>query len=333
MANSGSESTEYQGSQAYGQTLPSDESVAPNCGSVGYSRALVSLRGKTGSTGLSLKTFFASRTQGSFGFPRNWGLDVSFTIPHKSLTVQGRTYVVDPDWADHTGYQSGLRYLNHHGLRFERVYPTLPLPSGRHGSYGWRFAMADGAVEYFDEYGKLLEHADIYGNSIYYAYVDEAASPRKCKLDYIQDTWGQIVRFEYEMDSSVKVICPDGSTTKANFGAHGIDSIEDALGHITTFTYRQLHGNTLIHNIFAPTGLTTQFEYVNLPALDGQGRSYSIPACSLHIHQDADGNEMDRTLYTYGEMTGFANFSGAAIGCKTSGDRDNLMESNNQDFR
>ncbi|KAF4625352.1 hypothetical protein G7Y89_g12815 [Cudoniella acicularis] len=157
----GSESD--QGSQAYSQNVPSEESISPNSSSVGFSRTMVDLYGISASSGLQLKLSYTPGVQGSFGAPQNWGLEIPFTISGKSLTLRGKTFVVDLNWSDQTNHQYGLRYVNHHGMLFK---------------------------SYFDAYGKLLEHADLYGNSIYFAYVDPMAGPMTAKVDYILDSWG-----------------------------------------------------------------------------------------------------------------------------------------------
>lgn len=190
MASNG----QYQGSQAFAQNIPSDESISPNSGSVSFSKTLIDLRGKSTSIGLQIKLSYTPGVPGSFGSPINWGIDIPFTIPGKSLTSQGRTYIVDNTWIDETGWQSGLRYVNNHGMLFEHITPAQPLPSGRQGDFEWKLRMTDGSMEYFDAYGKVLEHVDLYGNSIYYAYVDSMADPLTAQLDSVVDSWGQPVR-------------------------------------------------------------------------------------------------------------------------------------------
>ena len=328
-----SDSGEYQGSQAYAQKVPSDEFISPNTGSVNFSRTLINLRGVTKAIDLSVRLSYTSGSRGSFGLPQNWGLEIPFTIPFQSLTTQGKTFVVDPDWSDQTGWQSGLRYVNHHGMKFEQVFPAEPLPSGRPGDYSWRFRLADGAVEYFDDFGKLLEHDDIDGNSIYYAYVDPTAAPLTAKVDHILDSWGQTIQFQYDLDADLRVTAPDGGETTVLFGSQGVDSIKDAMGYTTSFTYLTLANVTLIDTINFPIGLQSKFEYITLTALDPNGNQFDIPACSKHVHFDTNSRIVSNTNYVYGEETGFANYTGSNIECRTGGPLDSLMDSNNQDYR
>ncbi|KAI0412558.1 hypothetical protein F5X98DRAFT_391821 [Xylaria grammica] len=328
-----SDQSQYQGSQAYARDVAADESITPNCGSASFSKTLINLRGKLKSIDLTVKASFTSNTTGSFGLPANWGLDISYTIPGESLTVQGKTFVVDPDWSDETGWRSGLRYVNHHGMLFEEIFPPLPLPSGRSGYYAWRLRMADGALEFFDDYGKLLEHDDIYGNSIYYSYIDPASTLRYAMIDYIIDSWGQKITFHNVLESSLAVVAPDGGKMTLIFGYEGVNHIQDASGYITSFDYTVSASQTVIHTITYPTGLQSIFEYVELSAFDGNGNSTGLPACSRHLHMDATGTQMAITEYIYGEATGYANFTGNAIGCSMGSSNDSLMDSNDQDYR
>ncbi|KAI3325198.1 hypothetical protein HD806DRAFT_553295 [Xylariaceae sp. AK1471] len=328
-----SDQSQYQGSQAYAREVAADESITPNCGTVGFSKTLVNLRGKLQSIDLTIKASFTSNTKGSFGLPPNWGLNISYTIPGQSVTAQGKSYVVDPDWSDETGWQSGLRYVNHHGMLFEQVFPSLPLPSGRPGFYAWQLHMTDGALEFFDDYGKLLEHDDVYGNSIYYSYVDPMSDPRNAWIDYIIDSWGQQISFQYDMDTSLAVVAPDGGKMTLVFGYQGVDQLQDPSGYITSFNYTTSANQTVIDKITYPTGLQSSFEYTGLNALDENGSSIELPTCSRHVHMDATGNQMSITRYIYGEATGYANFTGNAIGCWMGSSHDSLMDSNNQDYR
>jgi hypothetical protein len=323
---------EYQCSQAYARTVPSDMSVSPNSGSVNFSKALVDLRGVTEAISLRLRLSYTPGVQG-FGLPKNWSLDISFAIPQKSVTTQGKTYVVDPKWSDVTGWQSGLRYVNHHGMKFEQIIPAQQLPSGQPGYYSWRFRLADGGIEYFDVYGKLLEHDDVDGNWIYYAYVNPMAGPRTALVDNILDSWGQTIRFQNSVGASLKVIAPDGGQTTVLFGTQGVSRITDAMGYTTSFTYRNLANRTVIDTIDFPTGLQSRFDHTTLQALDASGKGFSIPACSQHFQLDGNKNIVSTTRYVYGEATGYATYTGARIGCRMGVSNDSLMDSNNQNYR
>jgi len=145
----------YQGSQAYPFHTGGNESVNRNTGSVVYSKTLVDLRGVTESINFKLDISYASGQSKILGLPKNWTFSIPFLIPGKSVTTHQRTYAIDFDYkfwfltsglinnltptrgAEATGYQSGLRYINDHGIKLENALPSQPLPSGRPGQYVW----------------------------------------------------------------------------------------------------------------------------------------------------------------------------------------------------
>ncbi|KAI0105290.1 hypothetical protein GGR51DRAFT_571955 [Nemania sp. FL0031] len=325
--------SQYQGSQAYTRDEAADESIAPNSGNVKFSKTLVNLRGKLKSIDLVVKASFTPNTRGSFSLPPNWGLSVSYTIPGQSVTVQGKTFVVDHDWVDETGWRSGLRYVNHHGMLFQSINPPQPLPSGRSGHYAWRLRMADGALEFFDDFGKLLEHQDVYGNSIYYSYTDPSSNALSAQINYIIDSWGQKINFQYNIDPGLSVVSPDGGKITLVFGSEGVSRIQDASGYIISFLYTTVGSRTVIKKITYPTGLQSTFEYVGLSALDEKRNPVTLPACACHMHMDAAGNQMSITRYYYGQSTGNSNFTGNTSGCLMGSSSDSLMDSGNLDYR
>jgi hypothetical protein len=89
----------YQGSQAFNQGSIVNESVTPNTGSLGLSKAIVALRGIQDAIGLTLNLSYASGSQGLLGLPDGWGWGIAYLIPGASLTTQGKTSIVDPPGA------------------------------------------------------------------------------------------------------------------------------------------------------------------------------------------------------------------------------------------
>ncbi|KAF4625351.1 hypothetical protein G7Y89_g12816 [Cudoniella acicularis] len=136
------------------------------------------------------------------------------------------------------------------------------------------------------------------------------------------------------MGVGMSVNTPGGGQTMVVFGSRGVDSIQDAMGYTTAFTYVDLAaGWTLTDSIAFSSGLQSKFEYTMLPARDEKGKSFAISACSSHIHQDAVSNTVSDTEYQYGADTGYANYTGASIGCTMKSSKDSLMECRNQKFR
>jgi hypothetical protein len=268
----------YQGSQAFNQGSIVNESVTPNTGSLGLSKAIVALRGIQDAIGLTLNLSYAAGSQGLLGLPDGWGWGIAYLIPGASLTTQGKTSIVDPHWSDAAGYQSGLRYVNNHGMKFQGVVPPQPLPSGRPGSYAWQLRYTDGAMDYYDATGKLAEHADRFGNAISYYYVDPFAGPLANRLDHIVDSFGQQVGFGYGPNAIV-VTGPDGARSTINWSAQGVQSIVDPLGSVTSFGYVTAAGRKLVAVVQYPTGLCTRLEYIPLSYLDAAGARQASPPC------------------------------------------------------
>lgn len=70
----------------------SEVSITTNTGIVNFSKKLIELCGMTKAIDLSVRlSYTQGATQWSYGLPQleGWGLELSFTIPQKSLTSQG----------------------------------------------------------------------------------------------------------------------------------------------------------------------------------------------------------------------------------------------------
>jgi RHS repeat-associated protein len=319
--------TQYQGSQAFNQTFAVNESVTRNTGSLVLSTPVVNLRGVRAGIGLVLNLSYSPGATGSLGLPQNWGFGLALVVPDHSVTAQGRTNVIDPNWTDSTGYQSGLRYVNDHGTKFSTLDSAKPLPSGRPGTYSLVLASGDGCHDYFDAYGKLLEHDDLFGNAISYSYTQQFATPFDTQLAQIVDSFGQTVQFAYGANTIV-ITAPDGSATTITYASQGVVSVQDALGNQTCFTYITVANQSAVSQIFYPTGLVTTFHYATIAynSLTGQA---AFPAVSDHIHADAAGNVLDHTGYAFGTGSGGNTFTGFGAGYLMSTAFDSLMDSNN----
>ncbi len=324
----GDDGGQYQGSQAFNQSFTANEFVTRNTGSLSVSKALVNLRGVGAGVGLTINLSYAAGTSGLLGLPGNWGFGLAYLVPEASLTSQGKTSIIDPDWADSTGYRSGLRYVNNHGIAFRSVIPPQPLPSGQPGTYSYTLTYDDGACDYYDLTGKLVEHDDLFGNHINYYYTDPYSGVFGNRLDHIVDSFGQTVSFGYGPNAIV-VTTPDGSRTTINFSDQGVQNVQDALGNVTTFGYMTVAGQSVVATVRYPTGLTTQLAYTTLAYLASDGSQQAFPAVSDHYHLDAGGNVLEHTQYTFGTDSGGNTFTGISAGYQLSGASDGLMESDN----
>lgn len=316
-------SSSFEGSQAFNRISNAFENVIPNSGSLMLNIPLVTLVGKLDGIGLSVQLSYAMGTPGRLGLPDNWSFGIPFLIPGEALEVNGMRYIIDPNWTDATGYASGLKYENNHGIAFVNNISGQPLPYGQSGaSYQFSFSDTDGSCHYFDSTGKLLMRADRYGNFIYYAYTSNQL------LDSITDSFGQQTAFGYNPNQIV-ITGPDGSTTTLNFTSNGISSLVDPLGHVTGFTTVPQGGFNVISSIAYPSGKTTNFSYTSIQFLDASNASYAIPAISDLYYLDQGANMLAHYQYAYGTNSGGNTFTGYQAGYALSSTSDGLLDSNN----
>ena len=176
---------------------------------------------------------------------------------------------------DDTGYASGLRYMNNRGIKFQKIEPPEDLPCGLPGQYGFQLDQTDGSKEYFDVYGKPLEHHDVYGNYIYYAYqgaVEGGIDNPGLFLDYVQDSWGQIIQCSCDIYEWT-VTLPDGSFTSLSLTEEGVLSVTDPAALSINFEYVNFDGNSKVLSIITyPTGLTSRYDHRGLQYWDHNGR-------------------------------------------------------------
>ncbi|KAI3325688.1 hypothetical protein HD806DRAFT_552948 [Xylariaceae sp. AK1471] len=281
---------------------------------------------------LSLNAFFSYGTTGTFGLPSNWSLDLPYVLDGKSVTANGHTYAIDYEWSDETGYSSGLKYMNNHGIKFEEIVPPQDLPSGLPGQYGYRLNQVDGSKVYFDPEGKPLQNSDIYGNFIYYSYLqgaDGGVGSQNVLLDFVQDSWGQRIAFEYQESQEWRIKLPTGSYTTITFSEDGILTIQDPADLTTIFDYQPSPGNSnskVLSTITYPTGLSSRYEWGTVQYLDADGSAQYMPKVDTHYQMDSEDKIYSDTSYDLGGLTGGSTYTGAAIGLKMAGATDTLMD-------
>lgn len=328
---------QYQGSEAFSHIVPGDnEFINPNTASLNYEISLIELKGIRPSIDLKLKLFYGFGMVGTFGLPNGWSLDLPYVLEDKSVTTNGRTYIIDPDWSDTTGYKSGLKYLNNHGIQFRKVTPPQDLPSGLPGTYRYRLVHMDGSQDFFDTDGKPREHRDIYGNFIYYRYIGVGqgrVDDPLVKLDYIQDSWGQRIQFRYMEGRRITFTLPSEASTVLSYTQDGILTVEDPEGHETKFTYLPLGydlATKALSKITYPTGLESRYDYLRVRYLDENGITKYMPAVSSHKHFDKNGTMYSYKGYDLGALSDGSTYTGAAIYARMGGDRDVLVDGNGQ---
>ncbi|KAF4433163.1 RHS Repeat protein, partial [Fusarium austroafricanum] len=315
MAGSNSESAgQYQGSQAFAHIVPGqNESINPNTGSLNFTKPLIQLRGISDSANFDLCLLYNEGSSGAFGLPSNWSLNLPYVLPGKSITFSGRTYALDSMWTDSKSHQSGIRYLNNHGIEFSPIIPPESFSVNQPAESAYRLKLQDGSMDFFDALGRPIAHQDIFKNTVYYFYLegpsDGAVSPDPC-LDYILDSWGQKIEFSYQ----------------PGFEIDGVSLVIDPLGYETRFTYSAIVANHVtINKIIYPTGLMSEFVYGATEYLDGYNTSQYLPVVCDHYQKDESGKILKHANYHFGPSGGLT-FTGITIGCQLSGLNDDLMD-------
>ncbi|KAI0428653.1 hypothetical protein F5Y09DRAFT_312431 [Xylaria sp. FL1042] len=325
------ENGQYQGSQAFAHLLPAkNESVNPNTGSLNITQPIFELRGVRDSINFSLSLTYSAGSAGSFGLPKSWGLSLPYLIPGKSITTQGKTYAIDLSWTDVSGYQSGLKYINHHGMKFRLVNPPQRLPSGQGGLYAYQLQYPNGSIDFFDATGKPVEHHDIFGNFIRFSYLSnhhgDVLTPQPC-LDYIADSWGQKIKFGYLASTRMDLMGPDETKVSVTYSERGVDMVTDASGYQTRYSYAPFDGHrNVLSEIRYPTSLISRFSYTKLQYLDTSRKARWVPAVQDQYKHGHDGKFLEHTSFRYGTETSGLTFTGAGKGFTMGGLRDSLMD-------
>ncbi len=320
----------YKGSMAFNQSILLQENVDPNTGSFSLSKSLVHLKGINETINLSIDLHYINGAEGVLGLPNGWTFNVPYVVPNKTLSVGGTTYIIDLNWADEFDYKSGLRYVNNHGIKFEVISPAQPLPSGKPGEYSYQYTESDGSKCYFDSTGKLLEFSDLYGNYNYYSYNDQFQGVYGNYITEIQDSYGQIVTFNYS-PNQITVSLPNSKSLSLSYSPNGIELITDELGYTTSLSYGEISGSVVVEQIIYPTGLYSRLTYTSLAYRSSGGES-AFPAVSTLTHLDMNNVFMASQRYAYGLNTNGNTFTGYNAGYLLSNDDDGLMDSNNTSY-
>ena len=282
---------------------------------------------------LVLRLWYSEGAPGTFGLPNGWGLDLPLVVPcanASTLTTQGRTCVIEFDWTDETGYHSGLRYLNNHGIKFEQFVPPQRLPSGLLGEYAYKLKLCDGSCDYFDGAGRPTVRQDIYGNCVLCAYSSrpgDTPHSKELHISSITDFWGQTVQVDYQLGSELRITLPDGGAAVVIFSDAGAASIVDPVRRTTTFGYAQCGGRPpVLSTINNPSGLPSTFEYTRLDYFDAQGAGQHMHAVRRHVCRGLEGDVLKHTCYAYSSRSSGHPFTGAALGLRLLSTGGSLMD-------
>ncbi|MCS4510458.1 RHS repeat-associated core domain-containing protein [Xylophilus ampelinus] len=316
----------FDGSQALNRISSAIEDVIPNSGSLLLNIPIADLVGVTEDIGLKINLSYSLGGGGTLGLPTNWSFGIPSIASGSAIGIKGSRYIVDPFWTDATGYASGLKYVNNHGVKFVDNIVSQPLPHGQYGvEYQFTYSDTDGSVCYFDSTGALLMKANRYGSYVYYAYTPE---PQGNLLAYIIDSFGQKTTFTYELGQIV-VTLPNGLPVTINTDAGHVYSVVDLIGDATIFNYTTQNDFSVISTVTYPSGKTTNVVYTTIGFLDQSGNSYAIPAVSDLYLLDPKNALLAHYQYTYGTQSGGNTFTGFTGGYSLSSSSDGLLDSNN----
>ncbi len=316
----------FDGSQAFNRISNAIEDVIPNSGSLLLNIPIINLIGITSEIGLTLNLSYSLGASGTLGLPSNWSFGIPSLMPGSALGIKGARYIIDPSWMDDTGYASGLKYENNHGVSFVDNIVSQPLPYGNYGvEYEFTYTDTDGSVCYFDSTGTLLMKADRYGNYIYYAYTP---GPQGNFLAFIIDSFGQKTTFAYN-PGQIVITLPDNRFVTINCDSSNVYSIVDPKGNKTTFAYTMQENFSAVSSVSYPTGKTTNVSYTSIGFLDSSGGLYSIPAVSDLYFMGPKNSLLVHYQYTYGTQSGGNTFTGLTGGYTLSSNSDGLLSSNN----
>lgn len=319
--------TSFIGSQAFNRLSTIHENVIPNTGSLTLDISLLKLVGVRKDVDLELKLSYMIGKSGRLGLPTNWTLCIPFVVPNKSLEINGSRYIIDPSWQDSSGYASGLKYENNHGVSFVTEGAATPLPYGNYGAtYQYKYSDVEGNQYYFDGNGCLVMKADRYGNNIYYSYTTDGKY-----LASITDSYGQTTNFTYGL-GQLTISRPDGKNTTIDFSNEGVSQVSDPLNHVTSFTSTQRGSFNVLTTISYPTGKTTNLYYTDISFLDGSTQTLSIPAVSQLDVLDKNNNPIVQYLYEYGTNSGGYTFTGFYGDYELTSEKDGLLDSNNTEY-
>lgn len=340
--------TNYQGSQAFAQSLDGMESVNPNTGTLSFNKQLLGLRGPTKSSHLKLNLGFAQGALGVYGLPSGWSLNLPFVIVNgttaSSLTMPNATYQVDPNWNRDYGVRSGLAYVNKKGVYFATCDSNALTPlAGKRPTY--TYTSGDGRTWYFDANGRLIEHCDLFGVGMVVTYRESSGglSPDKTLIDSLQIQYkdgsvvvpfGPALTFHYSGGTNLAFQLGATEICSFRWDTTGVARISEEGETSVQITNGTFANQPVINQLQYWSGLTTKFDYQELPYYDGSlDNQQSFAAIQSHVHLNPDGSLLGRSDYAFGDHTAGNTFTGFKAKLTMSQAQDALIEAANPDFQ
>ena len=337
-ANGDDDKPSYQGSQAYNSSLFTAENVNSQTGTLTMGKSLIARPGVTSDIDLNLNLTYSSSAANIpsvLGLPKGWSYQLSYVIPANapihsnsstasdnpitSVNINGQNYIYDDSWHDVSGYYSGLRYINNHSIKFERISGVVPWDNTL--KYSYRYSdKKSGITQYFDLMGKLLGETNRYGLYITYKYLNDSANVYHTKLKEIDDSYKQV--YNIGNPSGGKILISDSQgkqLSSVDIGVNGVTAITDIMGYHTKYSYKVNPADAssyLVNRIEYPSGLVTAILYNTIPYVDCNSRKNgSLPVVSILTHAKSNST-LDNTKYTYGG--GNATFTGYPAICMSN---------------
>ncbi|KAJ5116756.1 hypothetical protein N7456_001104 [Penicillium angulare] len=312
--------------------IPEGAAIHPNTAFLTYKVPLV--RTHQG-LNLNLDIFYEYGIPGMSGLPQGWSFDIPYILDGRSLTINGRTYLIDFDWMDSTGYATGLKYINSdHKMFLRKILRRRGEPPGEGDVWEYELIQPNGLCVYFDAYGKPLEnHVD---NKSYLRYVfsgekNAGLGSPGVRLESFEDpsTGRDLhVRFTYE-GSKVKVGALLGKVAEISFDFEGVTAIKNSAGLETVFEYEAYMENMpmkAISKIIYPTGISSRYEYETTEFWDGSGRRRYLPSVSHHYRLDENEKVQEHTEYMVSGLAIGNTFTGFNFELKMAGNTDSPMD-------
>lgn len=270
------------------------------------------------------------------GWGAGWSIGSSFVDVaglKRVYPASGGSYLLD------SSEPSGLKHYKLHDLEFTPAAGILPRRTGAgQVSYSYELAYDDGRADYFDTNGNLVARVDRNDNRTDITWRSRANNV--WQPTSIIDSFGLVTTFDYSTAGQVKVVSPERSdgvvptTTIAVSSTQGVQSVTDAVGNKTSFSYTPVSGapKPLITRITAATGARTEVSYQS-PAYMTEAQHPLTAVATLKL-TDAAGNAVSpvQTFSLNPQGNDQHNFAGYPNHLPTAAEPDALFASGDANY-
>ena len=315
----------YQGSQAYNHSSLNNASVNTATGTFRFTYPLIHAPGIH--TPFELNLVYHFQSQGNFGLPRGWGLDLDH-IQNGTTVINGQQWLIDPMWHDDSLFASGLKYYNQHGVKFTDEGVEREIPNAPELSYRFKSHHKDGSENYFSQQGLLIFKRDRFGNQITIEYERPTHTATKAKLMAITDNYGNRYTFVYEPGTFI-VRYPDGREQRVYYDDNGVKTIANPMQLRYEFSYTNEGAYRLLKTLLTPFGLETVLGYDTIPYIGSAGES-TLPVVNYFKQYEKATNKIHHEAYYQHYKSN--NYTGYPL-YSLSKSSDTLIDSNDENYR